>query len=331
MAIPPHPTSISIGTIRNEFGGDQATSLGQYYAGAGRVPAGTVGYPRGHATPIPSSGMMSIGNFHGASKQVFLIVESTRWINTVGFSRFTGYLIGGGGGGGTGDDNPRHGMGGGGGAGGVVFLNNIPIAQGDHLITIGHGGQGHSLYNRTPDRRGGDSHAFGYTAFGGGGGGGYVFLYNRVTDASGGSGGSGGGVGSNSYIASNKGDRDFTPSIPSVGAGTPGQGNDGSPSRLNQYGGGGGGFGGTTGNQNGGPGLVIHFPQFGFYRLVAGGGGGGSWRAAPGFGQYGGGNGGPAYSTGGNGVPGTGGGGGGGGETGAGGFGGSGLLVGILS
>lgn len=41
--------------------------LSYYYAGAGLVPAGTIGYPYGVATPIPSSGRIAFSNFHGAT------------------------------------------------------------------------------------------------------------------------------------------------------------------------------------------------------------------------------------------------------------------------
>lgn len=41
--------------------------LSNYYAGAGIVPSGTIGYPKGVSTPIPSSGRISLSNFYGAT------------------------------------------------------------------------------------------------------------------------------------------------------------------------------------------------------------------------------------------------------------------------
>ena len=41
--------------------------LSHYYAGAGTVPPGTVGYPYGVYTPVPTSGRIAFSNFHGAN------------------------------------------------------------------------------------------------------------------------------------------------------------------------------------------------------------------------------------------------------------------------
>jgi hypothetical protein len=46
-----------------------SNSLSNYYAGGSYVPAGTIGYPGGVATYIPSSGRINLSNFYGASDE----------------------------------------------------------------------------------------------------------------------------------------------------------------------------------------------------------------------------------------------------------------------
>jgi hypothetical protein len=65
--------ALSISDIKAEFGGDATPSLSEYYSGGGRVPAGTVGYPGGVATTIPTSGQISISNFYGADNNPYEI------------------------------------------------------------------------------------------------------------------------------------------------------------------------------------------------------------------------------------------------------------------
>lgn len=67
MALPTHPNSIGIDNLRSEFATSGQQNLGNFYAGGQVVPAGTLGYPLGVSTPIPSSGQLRLGNFHGAS------------------------------------------------------------------------------------------------------------------------------------------------------------------------------------------------------------------------------------------------------------------------
>lgn len=62
MAIPSSGT-ISFTTIQTEFGGSNPIGLSEYYAGGGRVPAGT----SGTNGPVPSSGAISVRNFYGTS------------------------------------------------------------------------------------------------------------------------------------------------------------------------------------------------------------------------------------------------------------------------
>jgi len=52
-----------------------ATRLSKYYAGAGIIPYGTVGYPNGVQTPIPITGPLSLSNFYGAEYISNLIIN----------------------------------------------------------------------------------------------------------------------------------------------------------------------------------------------------------------------------------------------------------------
>lgn len=62
--------SLSLSEIQAEFGGSNPISLSEYYAGAGLVNPGTVGYPIGAGpSPIPSSGDIRISDFYGASAE----------------------------------------------------------------------------------------------------------------------------------------------------------------------------------------------------------------------------------------------------------------------
>lgn len=68
MTLPVHPNPISIDDLRTEFSVSGTKSLQDFYAGAGIVPNGTVGFPLGGgSTVIPSSGEISLNNFQGAS------------------------------------------------------------------------------------------------------------------------------------------------------------------------------------------------------------------------------------------------------------------------
>jgi hypothetical protein len=59
------PTSgpLTLAAIQTEFGGSNPIGLNEYYAGGGRVPAGTTGT----YGAVPSSGAISIRNFYGTS------------------------------------------------------------------------------------------------------------------------------------------------------------------------------------------------------------------------------------------------------------------------
>ena len=70
MALPSHPNAITLATIQTEFGGADPSALSEYYAGGLYVPAGTLGNLLGASTAIPSSGLISLSHFHGASAYV---------------------------------------------------------------------------------------------------------------------------------------------------------------------------------------------------------------------------------------------------------------------
>jgi len=192
-------------------------------------------------------------------------------------------VVGGGGGGGR---NGGSG-GGGGGAGGVLHQTGVPATPGTiYTITVGNGGASAST--------GGNSSAFGYTAYGGGRGGGA-----DGGALSGGSGGGGAGT--------------------AGGAGTSGQGFAGATGS----GGGGGGAGGQGSGGTGGTGVSYNFNGSVFN--VGGGGGAYSGGAS---GGYGGGAGSSSNtSLGADGTANTGGGGGGSGATVSSSVGGSGIVV----
>ena len=75
--------SLSLSEIQNEFGGGIPISLSEYYAGAGLVNPGTVGYPIGAGpSPIPSSGDIRISDFYGASAEPNAVaLENYFWNN----------------------------------------------------------------------------------------------------------------------------------------------------------------------------------------------------------------------------------------------------------
>lgn len=66
MTLPSYPNQITLLDIQTEFGGATPIGLNEYYADGAYVTAGTIGYPLGVATAIPSSGAIAMSNFHGA-------------------------------------------------------------------------------------------------------------------------------------------------------------------------------------------------------------------------------------------------------------------------
>ena len=256
-------------------------------------------------------------------------------------------IIGGGGGGGV-----NHG---GGGGGGGYITGTMKLLAGTYPIVIGAGGNGGTYINNTYTHptNGGNSSAFGLTAYGGGAGGNRDGTY--ATDAStatlgihGASGGGGAGTGYAQADTTTRGGmnkiypNEWKPVINdhSIQGNAGGYGSSGPASAYNAgNGGGGGGAGGggqnATGQSSGagkpGDGGVGKFSGItGNWIERAGGGGGGRWSSGTGSSASGGGG------VGGNndsvvgtaGTSGTGGGGGGGGgNSAAGGNGGSGIVI----
>jgi len=340
MTLPSYPSSLSLSQIEQEFtcNGSYCSlcnpkSLSEFYASAyGRVVSGTIGYPNGVATPIPSSGALSINNFHGAKAACMLVLNSTQsWTVPAGASCITVLLAGGGGGGGSTVGHGGDG-GGGGGAGGIV-ATTLSVNPGDtYCVVVGAGGAGGSATTLGDWGSNG-----GYTCFcgpggswlaGGGGGGGGSHYGGYGYNYSGRNGASGGGA--SSYFGNTY---NWTPGAATYGI----QGNRGGCQCDNGTNGSGGAVctpGGDYGQGTGGQGLSFYsVSATGCYCVAGGGGAGGGFTDNPSgftpssiFGQgkpggqgYGAAGGDGAAATGGNALPGAdavvnrGGGGGGGG------------------
>ena len=255
-------------------------------------------------------------------------------------------IIGGGGGGGI-----NHG---GGGGGGGYITGTMKLLAGTYPIVIGAGGNGGTFVNNAyiHSTNGGNSSAFGLTAYGGGGGGGRddTFGTNASTAARGIHGASGGGGAGTGYAMADTTTRggmnkiypnEWKPVINdhSIQGNVGGYGSSSANSINAGNGGGGGGAGGGGQGATGqaahagkpGDGGVGKFSGItGDWIERAGGGGGGRWQSGTGSSASGGGGvGGNSDSVAGTtGTSGTGGGGGGGGgNLGAGGNGGSGIVI----
>jgi len=321
MTLPFYPEPLSLSQIKEEFGGGEGPiSLSDYYSGGPYVPEGTVGYPKNVETLIPESGPISIGNFHGATKEMLLVfTESTMWTVPPGVRKVSAIIVAGGGSGGHGAGDEG---GGGGGAGGVLFQRFINVTPGDVIpIIVGAGGPANSYttykfncydyccgyegdcgtkceYCATgyayAGSNGGNSSFGPYVAYGGGIGGG-----GPSRTKYGASGGSGGG--SMGFYGSASG-----------GAGIYGQGNYGGSGIEEGTSGGGGGAGSAGYIGGGGNGRTFTFAKQTFSVGGGGGPGNGWWhQLAPG--GVGGGGRGAGYGTPPQaGTPNTGGGGGGG-------------------
>ena len=62
MALPAFPNQISLGNIQTEFGGSNPIGINEYYKNGGIVDSND------YAPNVPTSGQISIGNFHSAYK-----------------------------------------------------------------------------------------------------------------------------------------------------------------------------------------------------------------------------------------------------------------------
>lgn len=72
--------------------------LSAYYAGAGIVPLGTIGYPAGLATAIPSNGTIALSNFYGSAFRQFSIPNGSfeildNLVETDAETKMTGWTV----------------------------------------------------------------------------------------------------------------------------------------------------------------------------------------------------------------------------------------------
>ena len=143
------------------------------------------------ATSLPTGGTITTYTDSGTTYRVHSFTSSGTFTNTISGLSATYLIVAGGGGAGSDSDT-----GGGGGAGGLLTGTTSPSVTG-HSISVGSGGSGGAVSNGgqyAPWKRGttgGNSSAFGLTAYGGG------YGNTRVSGSAGGAGGSGGGGGDN--------------------------------------------------------------------------------------------------------------------------------------
>ena len=76
MTLPVYANPISIGQIQTEFGGTNPAAKSEYYAGGLYTAAGSVGFPLGVQTAIPTSGVISLGIFHGATASAYIMTPT---------------------------------------------------------------------------------------------------------------------------------------------------------------------------------------------------------------------------------------------------------------
>ncbi len=76
MTLPVYANPISIGQIQTEFGGTNPAAISEYYAGGLYTAAGSVGFPLGVQTAIPTSGVISLGIFHGATASAYIMTPT---------------------------------------------------------------------------------------------------------------------------------------------------------------------------------------------------------------------------------------------------------------
>jgi len=289
MAVPVTNTSLS--GIQTEFGGSNPISLSEYYSAGPLVPSGSPA-PNG---PIPSSGQISIGQFRGAVKALFVAATGgtvttsgdykihtfngpgtftvTSAGNAAG-SNAVGYqIIAGGGGGGSK-------RGGGGGAGGyregktagytaspLATPTLRPVSVQGYGITVGAGGVGENGQGSNPHPpagKGANSSGVSITSTGGGNAG-----KSNSPGTPGAPGGSGGGATNHDGGTKTGGTGNSPPVSPSQGRNGGGSG---------PLGGGGGGGAAATGGSSplgaGGSGTTSSITGSPVAR--AGGGGGGA-------------------------------------------------------
>ena len=232
----PSSGQLSLTQIQGEFGGTGSIGLKEYYAGGLYVSPGTLGYPNGTATPIPSSpSQISISNFYGATAveggSAKLVVGNGTFQNIVTLPSVATWIYvkmtGAGGGGGGGDASRNGGSGGGGSYTSAIV--RLPATTSTKVISggIGLGGSGTDETTRLGGA-GGDGFSFPMSGFFSGLGG-----QGGTQGPSGNSGSGGGGGGSTALIY--MADSVTVPILAVAGAGGGGgAGRDGSAGNGNQ-------------------------------------------------------------------------------------------------
>ena len=253
-----------VSSVRGSYG-----SQGKRRVQTGRMGAGTTG------GTITTSGGYRIHTFTGAGTSTFTPDDAGQGVEVL--------LVGGGGGGGSQ-------VGGGGGGGGIMYTTAQTVTGQTYSVTVGAGGRGAYPFSTESVRvgsLGGNTTAFGITAFGGGGGGGHGSGLELDPPRSGQptqngrDGGSGGGAGAN-----NSGANYGSATQASSGIYT-GYGNRGGTATAGGWsGGGGGGAGSVGGNSPGGTtggdgGTGRSFSISGSSQFYAAGGGG-CWQGSAG-------------------------------------------------
>jgi hypothetical protein len=266
---------ISLASLQTEFGGSNPISMSEYYPGGAYVAAGSVGYPGGNKTVIPSSGSLPLNYFKGAGKTYYmdiLVVGGGGGGGGGGFSQITGQAfttlgfsgsvaVGSGGVGGYLD------YGGNGGDSYLIWTSTQYTTQTINLVNGGQGGRygyrdGSGGAGGYPNGAGGGGYASvgGSNGVGAGGGGGGIDDASPV--GTGGNGAiwsvngtyySGGGGGGGDYGGNSSG------GVGGGGLGASGTSGTGGTNGLGGGGGGGGSFGGGTFSPGlaGGSGVVI--------------------------------------------------------------------------
>ena len=76
MTLPVYANPISLGQIQTEFGGTNPAAISEYYAGGLYTAGSVVGFPLGVQTAIPTSGVISLGKFHGATASSYTMIPT---------------------------------------------------------------------------------------------------------------------------------------------------------------------------------------------------------------------------------------------------------------
>ena len=244
---------LSLGAIRNEFGGPTPIPFSSYYKGGSYV----TNYS--YAPHVPASGTIKISEFYGTAQYVpqsrsIQLSDGQSWTVPVTIQGpITLELISGAGGNGGNDVDPGYGA-----YPGHLVVSTLTVNPGDTVLASvggagvgggsgsGSGTQGQGGYGGVFGYTGGTGGWAGYAGWSGGGGGGggaTAVKHNGSLIAVAGGGGGGGGGG---WHSSGRGQVSGSTGVITGGQGTNKDGHDG-----NDGGGGGGGGGGYFGGIGG--------------------------------------------------------------------------------